>query len=69
MIEAENGANDNCIRCGKEIILDAADGYWDSFVNETNGIMHYSPECDDGHYHEPKNHVANKEGFYFVVEP
>lgn len=64
-MKIKDKTNDFCIRCGKKIVYDKEDGYWDSF-HKTRGDIHFhTPECSETQYHEPTNFTSDKNGFYY----
>ena len=62
---------DKCKFCGREIIYDQEDGYWDSFEKQVGPIKHYTPFCDkreEGYTHESINHLLDEKGHYHPIK-
>lgn len=75
-IEAPDKVKDKCHKCGKEIIYDKEDGYWDSFVGDVYDevqdriVKHYTLSCDDefNEMHEPSNFKRCNGGIYYYKQ-
>lgn len=59
---------DVCKHCGKEIVYDRQDGYWDNKTEEGSNIIWTPFNCiDDTKQHVPTNHTVNKKGYYHQI--
>lgn len=67
MTFTSHGTKDICKHCGKEIIYDADDGYWDNILPTGNRTPFNCLETGEV-FHEPTNHMRNIRGFYCTNE-